>query len=117
MRATSGWRTTSFSVKRTIATSSTPRKASSASAGPDRRPRQDDPLDLAGHQQVDRSGDREIGLAGTGRTETEHQFMLSHRLDVAGLARAARRDPALAGAEPGVVAPQAEALVVDLGLG
>ncbi len=42
--------------------------------------------------------------------------MLAHRLDVAGLPSAARRDPALAGVEPGLVAPQAQALVVDFGL-
>ena len=46
-------------------------------AGLDRRPRQDDALDLPGHQQVDRGGDREIGLAGAGRAEAEHQLAVA----------------------------------------
>ena len=86
-------------------------------AGLDRGPRQDDPLDLAGHQQIDRGGDREIGLAGAGGAEPEHQLVLAHRLDVR------RPAPAVRGAmrrlrvrNAGIVAPQAEALVVDLGL-
>src|SRR5439155_23149772 len=48
--------------------------------------------------------------------ETEYQLVLAHRLDVKGLPGAARRDPPLAGAEPAIVAPEAEALVVDFGL-
>ena len=76
-------------------------------AGFDRRAGQDDPLDLAAHQQIDRGGNREVGLAGTGRAETEHQLVLAHRLDVGGLPRRARGDTTLAGAKPGVLAPQA----------
>ena len=42
--------------------------------------------------------------------------MLAHRLDISGLPRRARGDAALAGAKPGILAPQAEALVLGLGL-
>ena len=86
-------------------------------AGLDRRPRQDDALDLPGHQQVDRGGDREIGLAGAGRPEAEHQLAFAQRLDIGGLPRRARGDAPLAGAKGGVLLPQAQAAVGDLGLG
>jgi len=74
------------------------------------RPRARDrmnPLDLAGHHKIDRGGqppDRSCRV--TGRAQTEHQFVLAHRLDVGSLAGGARRDPALAGTETGVLAPQ-----------
>src|SRR5690348_10226371 len=42
--------------------------------------------------------------------------MLTDCLDIGGLGSRAGRDASLAGAEPGVLAPQAEALVVALGL-
>ena len=86
-------------------------------AGLDRRPGQDDALDAAAHQQIDRGGYREIGLAGSGRPEPEDELILAQRFDVGRLAGRARRDAALAGAEGRVFAPEAEALVAELGLG
>ena len=85
-------------------------------AGFDCRAGQDDPLDLPAHQQIDRGSDREIGLAGAGRPEPEHQFVLAHCLDIGGLSGRARPDAAFAGTKPGILAPQAEALVLGLGL-
>src|SRR5208282_5597616 len=75
-----------------------------------------DPLDLSGHQQIDRSGNREIGLAGSGGAQPKDQFVLAQRLDVCSLPNSARSDPALAGTEGGVVLPQAETAVGNLGL-
>ena len=83
----------------------------------DRRPRQDDPVDAAAHQQVDRGGDREIGLAGAGGPEAEDQLVLAQRLDIGRLRRASAARCGACGCGTGVVAPQAEALVVELGLG
>ena len=50
-------------------------------AGFDRGARQDDALDLAAHQHIDRGGDGEIGLAGAGRAEAEHQIVVAQRAD------------------------------------
>ena len=86
-------------------------------AGLDRRARQDDALDPPGHQQVDRGGDREIGLAGAGGSEAEHQLALAQRLDIGGLRRRARGDAPLAGAKGGVLAATGSGSVGDLGLG
>ncbi len=93
------------------------RQKAQALAGLDRRPRQDDALDLPGHQQIDRGGDREIGLAGAGRPEPENQLAFAQCLDIGGLPRRARGDAPLAGAESGILVPEAQAAVGDLGLG
>ena len=46
---------------------------------------------------IDRGGDREIGLAGAGGPEAEHQLVLAQRLEVVRLAGAARRRCAACG--------------------
>ena len=43
-------------------------------AGLDRRPRQDDAVDLLALEQLHRLRDREPGLAGAGRAGAEHQI-------------------------------------------
>ena len=76
-------------------------------AGLDSRAREDNALDAPAHQQIDRGGDRKIGLAGAGRSQSEDQLVLAQRLDVGRLAGRARRDAALAGAERRIFAPEA----------
>jgi hypothetical protein len=80
---------------------------------PGRKPR----LAPAAHQQIDRGGDGQIGLAGARRTQAKDQLVVAQRLDIGGLARRARGDPPLARAERDILAPQAQAAVGDLGFG
>src|SRR3546814_1457069 len=56
--------------------------------------RQDDALHRAFHQHGDRHGGGEVGLAGTGRADAEHQLMAAQRLDVGLLSRRSRRQRA-----------------------
>ena len=49
----------------------------------DRRAGQDDPVDLLGLQRLHGLGHREVGLAGAGRADAEHDRVLVDRVDVA----------------------------------
>ena len=49
----------------------------------DRRPGQDDPVDLLGLQRLHGLGHREVGLAGAGRADAEDDGVLVDRVDVA----------------------------------
>src|SRR6185437_14288974 len=72
----------------------------------DRRSRQHDALDRAGHHHVDRGGDGDIGLAGAGGAEPEHQLVLAQRAHIGRLVRAAGRDAALLRADLVALAPE-----------
>jgi hypothetical protein len=50
---------------------------------PSRRAGQDDPADLLGLQRLHGLGHGEVGLAGTGRADTEHDGVLVDGVDVA----------------------------------
>jgi hypothetical protein len=65
----------------------------------DRRTRQDHPGDVAALQQRCGIGDRQIGLAGTGRAGAEDQVRPVQRADIGVLRRRARVDGLLAGAD------------------
>src|SRR5690606_19207368 len=52
----------------------------------DRRPRQDDAAHAAGLQRLDRLGHRQIGLAGAGRPQGQHQITRIDRLQQRALA-------------------------------
>ena len=52
-------------------------------AGLDRRPGQDDPVDLLGLQRLDGLGHRQVGLAGAGRADAEDDRVLVDGVDVA----------------------------------
>ena len=65
-------------------------------AGLDRRPRQHDALDHAALQQHRRMGDREIGLAGAGRPDAEHQLGPLQRAHIGVLVERAGIDRRLA---------------------
>ena len=66
-------------------------------AGFDRRPRQDDAADLLGEQVADGLRHREIGLAGAGGADAEHDVVLLDGVEIAALVGRLRRDPRLAG--------------------
>ena len=61
-------------------------------AGLDRRTRQDDARDLVAIQRRDRDRHGEVGLAGAGGPEREHQVTGPHQLDVAPLRQVLGRD-------------------------
>ena len=65
-------------------------------AGLDGGARQDDALDEAALQAMGGVGDGEIGLAGAGRADAEHEIGLLERPDVGALHRRARLDDAAA---------------------
>ena len=65
-------------------------------AGLDRRPRQDDAVDLLALEHRDGMRDREIGLAGAGGADAEHQLMALERADIGVLRGGARAHRALA---------------------
>ena len=71
----------------------------------DRGARQNDALDGAAHQHVDRHGDGEIGLAGAGRTQAEDQLMGAQRAQIGRLIGGAGADAALARADLFRLAP------------
>ena len=58
----------------------------------DRRPREDDPVDLAPRQRGGRHRHREVGLAGAGRADPERDRVVADRVDVALLVDGLRRD-------------------------
>ena len=68
-------------------------------AGLDRRTGQDDPADLLGLQRLHRLGHREVGLAGAGRADAEHDRVLVDRVDVPLLVERLRADRPAAVAE------------------
>ena len=49
----------------------------------DRRPRQDDAAHLLGEQERDRLRHRQVGLAGAGRADAEHDVVLLDRVEIA----------------------------------
>ena len=57
-------------------------------AGLDRGPGQDDPPDPLAGQRLDRLGHGEIGLAGAGRPDADHDVVGGDRLEVVPLALA-----------------------------
>ena len=61
-------------------------------AGLDRRPREDDPPDLALGERLHGERDREVGLAGPGRADPERDRRGADRVDVALLRHRLRRD-------------------------
>ena len=65
-------------------------------AGLDRRPGQDDPVDLLGLQRLHGLGHRQVGLAGAGRADAEDDRVLVDRVDVALLVQRLRPDGAAA---------------------
>ena len=65
----------------------------------DRRPGQDDPVDLLGLQRLHRLGHRQVGLAGAGRADAEDDGVLVDRVDVALLAQRLGADGAPAPGE------------------
>src|SRR5688572_3566960 len=75
----------------------------------DRWPRQDDAIDRSLRQHRDRDRDRQIGLAGTGGADAEHQLLVVQHADVFRLRRRAWRDQALLGLDRGAVAEVAGA--------
>src|SRR5207249_1351309 len=110
---TSSCRTTSFSSKYTIAkpgmfwtmlcTSMRPdigrhfffecaRQESERLAGFHRGPAQDDAADFLLAQRVHRERHREVGLAGPGRADADHDIVVADGLNVIFLANGFRRD-------------------------
>jgi hypothetical protein len=69
-----------------------PGQVAEALAGLDRRPRQDDPSDLAGVERLDGRRHGQVGLARPGRAEPEYEVGRADRLDVAPLVLAPRQD-------------------------
>src|SRR5579872_5114504 len=61
----------------------------------DRRTAQHHPRDLILHESRERHRHREVGLAGTGRTDAEHDVMVADSIDVKLLVDALGRDDAL----------------------
>ncbi len=68
-------------------------------AGLHRRAHQQDAAHLLAFQRVHRAGDRQVGLAGTGRAHAEIDVVVEDGLDVALLVGATRADHALLGAQ------------------
>ncbi len=68
-----------------------------AFAGLDRRAGQDDALDQIALESIDRTGHREIGLAGASRADAERDVMFLNRLQVSDLAWCAAVQLGLAG--------------------
>ena len=66
-------------------------------AGFDRRPRQYDAFDQPALETVGGLGDGDVGLAGAGGTDAEHQIELLERPHVGALRRRPRLDHAAAG--------------------
>ena len=64
-----------------------------------RRPGQDDPVDLLGLQRLHRLGHRQVGLAGAGRADREHDRVLVDRVDVPLLVQRLGPDGAAAGGQ------------------
>ena len=62
----------------------------------DRRTRQDDAADLLRDQKRDRLRHRQIGLAGAGRADAEHDVVLLDRVEISPLVDRLRRHAALA---------------------
>ena len=69
---------------------SVPGRKPSPLAGLDCRPGQDDPRDLLGLQRLNGLGHGEVGLAGTGRADSEHDGVLVDGVDVAFLVEGLR---------------------------
>ena len=62
-----------------------PGQEAEALARLDRGPREDDAPDALARERVDGGGDREIGLARSGRPDTDDDVVLRHQLQVLGL--------------------------------
>ena len=82
-------------------------------AGLDRRPRQDDAVDLLALEQLHRMRDREPGLAGAGGAGAEHQRMPPQRADIGVLRGRAGAHRALAQIDLLEARPRGRRIVVE----
>ena len=82
-------------------------------AGFDRRPRQDDAVDLLALEQLHGVRDREPGLAGAGGAGAEHQLVPPQRADVGVLRRGARAHQPLAQIDFVEARPRGRRIVVE----
>jgi len=91
------------------------RKKTQPLAGFHRRARQHDAVDLALGQQRDGNSNRQISLAGAGRTDAEGKFVFLERAHILGLHRRTRRDVAALGADRSAIAVEQAGLAAFRG--
>src|SRR5205823_2082860 len=81
----------------------------------DRGADEDDAFDYVLPKLIDGHADREIGLAGAGRPDGEHEVVIAHGRDVTSLAIGARADAAIAGGYGQVLRPLTIVVLLDDG--
>ncbi len=87
------------------------RQKAQALARLDRRPRQDDPVDLAADQHLYRFGHGKIGFPGPRRSDPKDQILGRQGPDIGGLARRTRRNQPLTGRDRQVLGMNGARLV------